>query len=139
MPIKAAAISSLTWPSSGIPATRFAELVSAKPGTLSMISARSAKSRGFDFGGDSSLELGNLAGQTLQDVGMRFLNQSRRGMFAPAHQAHPKIDQIQARLHQRLQLLMCRIVCLARRLAECLSEPGDHLRVDRIVLGQPPC
>ena len=29
------------------------------------------------------------------------------------------------------------IVGLARRLAECLGEPGDHLRVDRIVLGQP--
>src|ERR1700743_691232 len=43
-PIKAAAISSLTWPSSGIPAMRLAEVVSAKPGTLSMISVRSAKS-----------------------------------------------------------------------------------------------
>ena len=26
---------------------------------------------------------------------------------------------------------------LARRLAKCLGKPGDHLRVDRIVLGQP--
>ena len=43
-PIKAAAISSLTRPSSGIPARRLAEVVSAKPGTLSMIAARSAKS-----------------------------------------------------------------------------------------------
>src|SRR6266702_5635185 len=32
---------------------------------------------------------------------------------------------------------MCRVVFLARRLAECLGEPGNHLRVDRIVLGRP--
>src|SRR2546430_860642 len=33
---------------------------------------------------------------------MRFLNQSRRGMFVLADQAPPKIDQIQARLHKCL-------------------------------------
>src|SRR6266581_1194278 len=31
------------------------------------------------------------------------------------------------------------ILRLARRLAKRLGEPGDHLRVDRIVLGQPSC
>jgi len=41
-----------------------------------------------------------------------------------------------ARLHQGLQLLAGRIVRLTRRIAECLGEPGDHLRIDHIVLGQ---
>lgn len=90
-----------------MPATRFAALVSAKPGTLSMISARSAKS-GVDLilveMAASSLA---ISGQALQDAGMRFLSQSWRGMFALANQAHLGIYQIQARFHQALQLLTC--------------------------------
>jgi len=57
-------------------------------------------------------------------------------MFVLALQSRLKIKQTFARLHQRQQLLVRGIVPLARRLAKCLGEPGDHLRVDRIVLGQ---
>src|ERR1700692_1211479 len=44
--------------------------------TLDDLGALGKIRRRFDFGGDGGLQLGNLAGQALQDVGMRFLNQS---------------------------------------------------------------
>ena len=58
-------------------------------------------------------------------------------MFALGCQPHLEIDQSYAGLHQRHQLLLRGIVHLTRRLAECLGKPGDHLRIDRIVLCHP--
>jgi hypothetical protein len=57
-------------------------------------------------------------------------------MFVLALQTGLNINQVFACFHQRRQLLACGIVGLARRLVERLGEPGDHLRVDRIVLRQ---
>jgi transcription termination factor Rho len=57
-------------------------------------------------------------------------------MFALALQSHPKFNQTYARLHQCQQFLVRGIVRLARRLAKGLGEPGDHLCIDRIVLGK---
>src|ERR1700761_1987924 len=61
--------------------------------TLDDLGAFGKIRHGLDFGADGGLEPGNLADQALQDVGMRFLNQSRRRMLALAYQAHPKINQ----------------------------------------------
>jgi hypothetical protein len=58
-------------------------------------------------------------------------------MFVLALQSRLEIKQSLARFHQRPQLLVRGIVGLARRLAKYLGEPGDHLRVDHIVLCQP--
>ena len=65
-------------PSSGIPAMRFAELVSGEAGhTLDDLRAFGKIRHRLNFGADGSLELGNLDRQTVQDVGMRLSNQSR--------------------------------------------------------------
>ncbi len=60
-------------------------------------------------------------------------------MFALGLQTALKIDQTYSRFHQCQHLLMRGIVDLTRRFAKCLGKPGNHLRVDRIVLGQAPC
>ena len=52
-------------------------------------------------------------------------------MLALALQPYLEVNQSFARFHQRRQLLARGIVRLSRRFAECLGEPGDHLRVDR--------
>jgi hypothetical protein len=125
----------LTFPSSGIPATRIADVVSH---TLDDLGALGKFRRGLDLGGDCGLELGSFGGQALQDAGMRFLDWSRCSMLVLALQSRLEFEQIFARFHQCQQLLVRGIVDLARRLAKCLGEPGDHLGVDRIVLCQAP-
>src|ERR1700724_1692046 len=57
-------------------------------------------------------------------------------MLVESVQADLDLDQGLARFRQRRELLTRGIRDLARRLAERLGEPGDHLRVDRIVLRQ---
>src|ERR1700743_2984864 len=93
---------------------------------------------GLDLGRDCSLELFNFGSQALQDACMRFSNLSRRRMCVLALQPGLDLDQGYACFHQRHQFLVCGIARLAWGLVKRLRKPGDHLRVDRIVLGQPP-
>jgi hypothetical protein len=69
---------------------------------------------------------------------MRLLNRPRRGMLVLALQPRLEVNQAFACFHQRRQFLTRGIVHLFRHFAECLGEPGDHLRVYRIVLRQSP-
>lgn len=48
-------------------------------------------------------------------------------------QASSDVNQALASLRQCLHLLLGGIVDLAGSLAECLGEPGDHLRVDLVI------
>ena len=57
-------------------------------------------------------------------------------MLALALQSHLLVLQSFARLHQSLQFLTRCIARLARDLIKRLGEPGNRVRVDRIVLGQ---
>ena len=59
-------------------------------------------------------------------------------MLAAVLQAGLQVEQALARIHDLHQLLACGVVGLARCVGEGLGEPGDHLRVNRIVLGQTP-
>jgi len=43
-----------------------------------------------------------------------------------------------ARIHHLMKLLPGRIVDLAFGFVEGLGEPGDHLGIDRVILGEPP-
>ena len=104
-----------------------------------MISASSAKCGvRLDHGCDRSLELGNFEGDLLQQSRLHLLHDFRRGMLAPVLQAGLHVEQALTRIHDLHQLLTCRIVGLAWRVGEGLGEPGDHLRIDRIVLGEAP-
>src|ERR1700736_5098849 len=91
---------------------------------------------GPDLGRDRDFELGNFLEQALQDTGPRFPSLSWCSMLVLSFQSYLEIDQIETSFHQRLQLFARGIVHLARRLAERLCEPSDHLCINRIVLGQ---
>ena len=47
-------------------------------------------------------------------------------------------EDAQARGDQTIELLAAGIAGLALEVVEHLAEPGDHARIDRVVLGQPP-
>jgi len=94
--------------------------------------------RGLDRGCDHSLELGNFDGDLLEHPRVHFLHRFRHGVFAPVLQFGLQVEQPQTRIHDLRELLARRIVSLARILVERLGKPGDHLGIDRIVLGQPP-
>jgi len=106
---------------------RIADVACARPGTLSMISARSANS-------GVALTLAEIA--ALQDTRISLPGRFWCRMLVLSLQADLAIDQDLACFHQRREFLTRGIRDLARRLAERLGEPGDHLRVDRIVLRQ---
>lgn len=59
-------------------------------------------------------------------------------MLVLALQAGLQIDYGFACFDQCRQFLARRIVGLARRIFKRLGEPGDHLCIDDIVLGEPP-
>jgi hypothetical protein len=59
-------------------------------------------------------------------------------MLVLSQQADLDVDQGLARFRQPREFLTRGIGNLARCLAKRFSEPGDHLRVDRIVLRQTP-
>jgi hypothetical protein len=58
-------------------------------------------------------------------------------MLTPVLQVGLQVEQVLARLYDLLQLLTYRIEGLVRRVRKGLGEPSDHLRIDRIVLGEP--
>src|SRR6185437_2869627 len=80
----------------------------------------------------------NFAGDSLQEPHLHLLHGLWCGMFAPVLQARLQVEQAYPGIDDLPQLLTCRIAGLARRLDKGLGEPGDHLRIDRIVLGEPP-
>jgi hypothetical protein len=57
-------------------------------------------------------------------------------MLATVFQVRLQIQQSLACIDDLDQPLACRVVGLARCFGEGLGEPGDHLRIDRIVLGE---
>jgi hypothetical protein len=61
-----------------------------------------------------------------------------RGVLAPVLQAGLQVEQTLPRMDDLDKLLAGRIVGLALGLAEGFGKPGDHLRIDHIVFGQPP-
>src|SRR6516164_7416948 len=93
---------------------------------------------GLDHGCDRGFEFDNFAGDLLQEPGLHFLHDVRGGMLTPVSQAGLHVEQVLTRIHDLHQLVTCRIAGLARRLDKDLGEPGDHQRIDRIVLGEPP-
>src|SRR6185437_6934271 len=58
-------------------------------------------------------------------------------MLALACQPGLHVLQGVAGMDHLMKLLARRIVDLAPGLVECLGEPGNHLSIDRVVLGQP--
>ncbi len=115
-----------------------AEVVRANPGTLSMISASSEKMRrGLDQGRDLGLELDQFDADRLQYPGVRPFDYGRQFMFTLVFQLGLHIHQSLARIHHLVQLLPGCIVGLAPSLVEGLGEPGNHLSIDRVILGEP--
>ena len=93
---------------------------------------------GLDQCSDRRLERSQFGGHLLQQPSLHPLYDVGRGMLATVSQAGLQIEQVLTRIDDLGQLLAYRITGLAWRVGEGLGKPGDHLRVDGIVLGQSP-
>ena len=93
--------------------------------------------RGLDHGRDRGFELDQFDGDRLQDPGVHPLNRGRQRMLALAFQLGLHTLQCLARIHHLVKLLARRIVGLAASFVEGLGEPGNHLGIDRVILGEP--
>src|ERR1700737_3165103 len=68
---------------------------------------------------------------------MHFLHRFRPGMLTPVLQLGLQLEQPQTRIDDLREGLARRIVSLARSFVEGLGKPGNHLGIDRVVLGEP--
>src|SRR6266568_5716246 len=85
---------------------------------------------------DRGLELGELGAHRLGDRAMRFLDRAWLAMLAVIPDLRQQLHQCRASGHQEIERLAIRVIELARSGGERLGEPGDHRRVDRVVLGK---
>ena len=138
MPTRAAAALLVMWPSSGSQAIAPATNWAPNPGTLSMIAARAASSGlARILAWIVASNLTRSSGDRLDDRPLGGRDNVRRPMLAELSDLDGQPDQQAARRYQLIEQFAIGIGRQRRRGRESLGEPGDHLGVDRIVLGQP--
>ena len=77
------------------------------------------------------------AAYLLQKPRLHPLHDVRYRMLAPILQIGLQVEQSLARIDDLRQPLAFGVIGLVGRLGEGLGKPGDHLRIDDIVLGKP--